>query len=114
MRDSNLLKLSAGLVGGALLAMLVVGGAMAAASEAVPFQPRPKGAVATGYVDVKKDPSHYIVVYSAADEAQAKKFMQLRAAQIGQAAGFSHFVVEDGGTRTLTIGERYFENNFGV
>jgi hypothetical protein len=40
--------------------------------------------------------------------------MQLRAAQIGQGAGFTHYILNDSGTRTLTIHERYLENNFGI
>ncbi len=111
MRDGKVLKITSRLLGGAMLAALLAGTATAAT---VKYQQRPQGAIATGYVDVKKDPSHYVVVYSAADEAQAKKYLELRAAQIGQSAGFSHFVIGNSGTRTLRVTEREFENNFGV
>lgn len=105
-------KIAAALITGLALATAQLG-AYAADSD-VAFQPRPKGAVATGYVDVKKDATHYVVVYSAADEQKAKDFMLLRAAQIGQGAGFTHFVVTNSGTRTLRITQSEFLDNHGI
>ena len=89
-------------------------GDAAMAANTIPYQARPKGTLATGYVEAKKDAAHYTVVYSAADETQAQKYLELRAAQLAQASGYPYFRFDNRGTRTLTIKDNEFQPQFGL
>ena len=88
--------------------------ATAIAASAIPYQPRPKGTIETGYTDVRKDAAHYTIVYSAADEAQARKYLELRAAQLAQAGGYPYFRIDSSGTRTLRVNDNEFQPQFGA
>lgn len=105
------LKFSTALLTGAA-ALLLTG--MAVAAPAIPYQPRPRGTLATGYAETRKDAAHYAVVYSAADETQAQKYLELRAAQLAQASGYPYFRFENRGTRTLRVSDNEFQPQFGV
>src|SRR5438874_13828002 len=83
------------------VAVVVLLLAAACAPDAVPFQQRAEGAAAYGYSDAKLDATHYSVAYSDSNAKSADAFMELRAAQIAQGAGFRYFAFDKRGTALL-------------
>lgn len=78
--------------------LTVLGGAVAVMgcmSAALPFQPRSGSDVASyGYSDTKLDATHYAVAYTDKNAERADAFLELRAAQIAQLAGFRYFAFD--------------------
>ena len=66
-----------------------------------PFQPRGATLAGYGYSEVKVDASHYSVSYSHNTAQGAAKFLELRAAQLAQGAGFHYFEVDNRGSDVL-------------
>jgi hypothetical protein len=61
----------------------------------LPFQPRSGSDVASyGYSDTKLDATHYAIAYADKNAERAGAFLELRAAQIAQFAGFRYFAFE--------------------
>ena len=73
----------------------IVVSAMGCTPAALPFQPRSGNDVASyGYSDVRLDATHYAVAYTDKNAASAGAFLELRAAQIAQLAGFHYFAFD--------------------
>lgn len=76
----------------ALAAVILV---MGCAPAALPFQPRGGNDVASyGYSDAKLDATHYMIAYTDKNADSAGAFLELRAAQIAQSAGFRYFAFD--------------------
>lgn len=68
---------------------------MGCTPAALPFQPRSGNDVASyGYSDRKLDATHYAVAYTDKNADSAGAFLELRAAQIAQSAGFRYFAFD--------------------
>jgi hypothetical protein len=70
-------------------------------TEGLPFQQRGAGLAAYGYSEVKRDALHYSVSYSDNNAKSAENFLELRAAQIAQAAGYRYFTFDNRGSNVV-------------
>ena len=86
----------------AILALTVLLAVAGCAAPGQPFQKRDAGLADDGYSDVKLDAAHYSVSYSHRDAARAGSYLELRAAQIAQGAGFRWFAFDSRGDTVLS------------
>jgi hypothetical protein len=78
----------------AALAFALLLAGCAAPGPPTPFQKRSEAIKAYGYSEVKLDSTHYAVSYSDNNEKSADGFLELRAAQLAQGAGFHYFIFD--------------------